>query len=72
MFCFSAWSKQVCYELTVEFNCNSMSTILVLIVSIKFEELTRKKNTLVLNRFFFCIGNNKLYSCIKNIVPIGR
>ena len=36
MFCFSAWSKQVCYELTV-------STIIVLIVSIKFEELTRKK-----------------------------
>ena len=25
-FCFSAWSKQVCYELTVEFSCNSMST----------------------------------------------
>ena len=42
-FCFSAWSKQVCYELTVEFNCNSMSTIVVFIVSIKFEELTRKK-----------------------------
>ena len=32
----------VCYELTVEFNCNTMSTIIVLIVSIKFEELTRK------------------------------
>ena len=44
MFCFSAWSKQVCYELTVEFSCNSMSTIIVLIVSIEFEELTRKKN----------------------------
>ena len=43
-FCFSAWSKQVCYELTVEFSCNSMSIIIVLIVSIKFEELTRKKN----------------------------
>ena len=42
MFCFSAWSKQVCYELTVEFSCNSMSTIIVLIVSIKFEELTQK------------------------------
>ena len=42
MFCFSEWSKQVCYELTVEFNCNSMNTIIVLIVSIKFEELTRK------------------------------
>ena len=35
--------KQVCYELTVESNCNSMSTIIVLFVSIKFEELTRKK-----------------------------
>ena len=42
-FCFSAWSKQVCYELTVEFSCNSMSVIIVLIVSIKFEKLTRKK-----------------------------
>ena len=42
-FCSSAWSQQVCYELTVEFNCNSMSKIIVLIVSIKFEELTRKK-----------------------------
>ena len=41
--CFSAWSKQVCYELTVEFNCNSMSTIIVLIVSIKFEEMTRNR-----------------------------
>ena len=41
--CFSAWSKKVCYELTVEFNCNSMSTVIVSIVSIKFEELTRKK-----------------------------
>ena len=29
--------------LTVESNCNSLSTIIVLIVSIKFEELTRKK-----------------------------
>ena len=28
--------------MTVEFNFNSMSTIIVLIVSIKFEELTRK------------------------------
>ena len=44
MFCYSAWSQQVCYELTVEFNCNFMSTIIVLIVSIKFEELTRKNN----------------------------
>ena len=35
-------SKQVCYELTVEFNCNSMNTIIVLLVSIKFEDLTRK------------------------------
>ena len=43
-FCFSARSKQVCYELTVEFNCNSLITTIVLIVSIKFEELTRKKN----------------------------
>ena len=43
-FCFSAWSQQVCYEFTVGFNCNSMITIIVLIVSIKFEELTRKKN----------------------------
>ena len=34
--------SMVCYELTVEFNCNSMSTIIVLIVSIK-EELTRKQ-----------------------------
>ena len=32
-----------CYELTVEFNCNSMSKVIVFIVSIKFEELTRKK-----------------------------
>ena len=39
-FCFSAWYKHVCYELTVEFNCNTMSTIIVLIVFIKFEELT--------------------------------
>ena len=43
-FCSSAWSQQVCYELTVEFNCNSMSTIIVLIVSLKLEEFTRKKN----------------------------
>ena len=42
-FCFSAWSKQIFYELTVEFNCNSMSTIIILLVFIKFEELTRKK-----------------------------
>ena len=42
--CFSAGSKQVCYELTVEFSCNSMNTIIGLIVSIKFEELSRKKN----------------------------
>ena len=42
--CFSAWAKQVCYALTVEFNCNSMSTIIILIVSIKFEELIRKEN----------------------------
>ena len=27
----------------MEFNCNSMSTIIVIIVSIKFEELTWKK-----------------------------
>ena len=33
----------VCYESTVKFNCNSISTIIVLIVSIKFEEMTRKK-----------------------------
>ena len=77
--CFSEWSKQVYYVLTVEFNCNSMSTIIVLIVFIKFEELTGKK-LLVLKQqmmiikitLFFGIGNNKLYSCIKNIVPIGR
>ena len=43
MFCSSSWSKQVCYELTVEINCKFMSTIIVLIVSIKFEELIRKK-----------------------------
>ena len=48
-FCFSAWSHQICYELTVAFNCYYMSTIIVLIVSIKFEELTRKK-ILVLNQ----------------------
>ena len=42
-FCFSAWSEKVCYELTVEFSCNSRKKIIVLIVSIKFEELTRKK-----------------------------
>ena len=28
--------------MTVEFNCHSMSTIIVLVVSIKFEELTSK------------------------------
>ena len=28
----------------MEFSCNSMSTIIVLIVFIKFEELTEKKN----------------------------
>ena len=50
MCCFSAWSKQVCYESTVEFNCNCMSTIIVLIVSIIFEELTRKK-LLVLKQY---------------------
>ena len=27
--------------MTVEFNCNSMSTIIILIVSIEFEELPR-------------------------------
>ena len=53
--CFSAWSKQVCYELTVEFNCNSMSTIIVLIVLIKFEELTRK--LLVLKQQMIAIKN---------------
>ena len=42
-FFFSAWSKHVCLELTVAFNCNSMSTIIVLIVYIKFEELARLK-----------------------------
>ena len=42
-FCFSACSKQVYYELTVEFSCNSMNTIIVLIVPIKCEELTRKR-----------------------------
>ena len=41
-FFFSAWSKQVCFEMTVKFKSNSMSTIFVLIVSIKFEELSRK------------------------------
>ena len=40
-FFFSALFKMVYYDLTVEFDCNSMSTIIVLIVSIKFEELTR-------------------------------
>ena len=56
-----------------------MSTIIVLIVSIKFEELTRKKLMVLKQQmmnikiaFFFGIGNNKLYSCKKNIVPIGR
>ena len=42
MFFLLAWSKQVCYELTVEFNCNSMSTFIVLILSIKFEDMTTK------------------------------
>ena len=43
--CFSAWSKHVSfYVMTVEFNCNSMSTKVVLIVSINFEELVRKKH----------------------------
>ena len=28
-FCFSAWSEEVCYDLTVEFKSNSMSTIIV-------------------------------------------
>ena len=56
-----------------------MITIIVLVVSIKFEELTRKKYWFLKQEmmnieftFFFGIGNNKLYSCIKNIVPIGR
>ena len=30
-------------------------------------------NVLILfNDFFFGIGNNKLYSCINNILPVGR
>ena len=58
----------------MEFKCNSMNTVIVLIVSIKFEELTRKDigfETLNIT-FFFGIGNNKLYSCLKSIVRIGR
>ena len=45
MFLLLSRVQQVCYELTVELNFNSMSTVtvIVLIVSIKFEELTRKK-----------------------------
>ena len=42
IFCFSAWSKHVYYVLAVEFNCNSACTKIVLIISIKFEELTTK------------------------------
>ena len=45
MFLLLSRVQQVCYELTVELNFNSMSTVIVLIVSIKFEELTRKKNS---------------------------
>ena len=41
-FCFSAWSKHVCYVMKVEFNCNFISTKIVLIVSINIKELTRK------------------------------
>ena len=32
------------YARTLQLNCNSISTKIVLIVSINFEELTRKKN----------------------------
>ena len=32
--------------MTVECSCNSMSTIIVLIAFIKFEELTRKKKNI--------------------------
>ena len=38
-FCFSAWSKQVCYELTVEFSCNSN---IVLSVSINYKRCPEK------------------------------
>ena len=42
-FRFSAWSQPICYELTVEFNFNSMSTVIVLIVSIKIWRDDKKK-----------------------------
>ena len=65
--------------MTVKLNCISMNTKIVLIVSINFEKMTRKK-LLVLkkkmmnikNYIIFGTGNNKLYSCVKLIVPIGR
>ena len=76
MFFFSAWSKQVCYELTVEFNCNSMSTIIVNCIQIRrvdqkksvgFETVDDKyqklHSSLVLE-----INNCILDFCIKNIV----
>ena len=68
----------------MKFNCNSVSTIIVLIVSIKFEELTGKINSFETvddeyykNAFFFGFGNDTLYSCIKNTciknnMPLGR
>ena len=35
--------KACCYVMIVDLNCNSISTKIVLIVSISFEELTGKK-----------------------------
>ena len=51
----------------MNWQCNSTEILLLqllLIVSIKFEELTRKKNVFQILRitFFFGVGNNKLYS----------
>ena len=78
-FCFSAWYKQVFFM-----NWQWKSTVILwenycFNLSIKFEELIRKKYWVWNSRwwilkitFFFGIGNNKLYSCIKNVVPIGR
>ena len=53
------FASQHCYLMTVESNCNSMSTKTVLIVSSNFEELTRK--LLVLKQQMM---NIKSHSCL--------
>ena len=42
-FCFWAWSKPVCYVMTVELNCNFISTKIVLIVSSILKSWPEKK-----------------------------